>query len=75
MFESTVYRRLIAVVLLVAGLLVLPAAPALAVGDDEAQASEGENQSVIEQVIEWVVELVSNDEETGDVRGHIDPIG
>lgn len=76
MYQYTVCRRLVAVVLVVACLLVLPAAPALAVDGDaggEAQAAQSEGSGLIQEVVDWLIDLVSTEE--GDSAPDMDPMG
>ncbi len=77
MLNSDALRRLVAVVLVVAALVLLPAVPALASGNgsDEDQAtSEGEDSGVVEEVIDWFLNLLGAAEE-GDSRQQQDPTG
>lgn len=77
MLNSDALRRSVAVALVVAALVVLPSAPALAAGDgsDGGQAaSENGDVGVIQEAIEWLVNLVLGNEE-GDLRAQLDPTG
>jgi hypothetical protein len=77
MLNSDALRRLVAVVLVVAALVALPAAPALAAdagSDGDQAASEGEDSGVVEEVIDWLLNLLGGEEE-GDARGTLDPMG
>ena len=77
MLNSDALRRLVAVALLVAGLVVLPSAPAVAAGDgsEEAQPAAGsEDSGIIGEVVEWLAGLLGGAEES-DIRSQADPNG
>lgn len=73
MFNSDALRRLVAVVLLITGLVALPM-PALAAGEDNGQAADTEDQGVVEQAIDWILQLIRGEDE-GDIGHQIDPMG
>jgi len=77
MLNSDALRRLVAVALLIAALVVLPAAPALAAdgGSEGAPAaSESEDQGIIEQAIDWLIDVLGGSSE-GDLGAQTDPTG
>jgi hypothetical protein len=77
MLNSDALRRLVAVVLVVAALVVLPAAPALASGsgaDEDQGTSEGEDSGLLAEIIEWLDGLLNGAEE-GDNGPQLDPMG
>ena len=76
MLNSDALRRLVAVALLVAALVVLPCAPVLAAGEgsEEAQGtSESDDQGLIEELIQWIEGLLGGQET--DARQAMDPNG
>lgn len=66
-------RRLVAVALLIAGLVALPAPAVLAAEEESGQAAESEEQGIVEGAIDWLLGLFAPEE--GDAGGQIDPAG
>jgi len=76
---NAVCRRFVAVVVLLAGLIVLPAMPAFATGDSEGEAPQ-EDAGLIEQAIDWLVDLLAGEDgaaegQEGDNGPTWDPSG
>jgi hypothetical protein len=74
--SNVVCRRAVAVVLLVAALVVVPAGPAIADGDStggQVQAS-GNEAGVVERVLDWLVNLLAGSSET-EGAPDFDPAG
>jgi hypothetical protein len=71
---NAVCRRVVAVVLLLAGLIVLPSVPAVADGDSgqgQKQAA-GEGTGIVAQAIDWLVELFTGSSSTGSSSAESD---
>lgn len=78
MSKSTVVRWLVVSVLTLA--VLVPAAPLVASGDspsEEGDGSAASEQGVIEEVVDWILDLVSTSdpEAEGDGRPEADPNG
>lgn len=78
MRKWNVVCRAVAVVLLLLGLIVLPAAPAVADGSEtegQAQASQ-EDQGVVQEALDWLVSLFTGGSaEEGEGSPTFDPSG
>jgi hypothetical protein len=75
---SSVFVRVFAVVLLTLALALAPALPALATsGDDAAAAAPSTDESLVQTVVDWFVDLVAPDDGGGnaDLGNHLDPNG
>lgn len=68
-------RRVSLVLVLVAGLALVSAAPAFAAGDDDAAAADQTTiSSIFTDVINWLTSAVTNPDE-GDLGPSADPSG